>query len=238
MGIKNYGMLKGKLVYGVPYYSSYNANPHYVFVLDTGDGNQPTIVVNSMSSDGTEVGTHSDFSFEDTSLVAQLRSALPGFPTTFPRIDYLRDFNLGDPSNWTPVPYEAAEDGDNNDINDVLSALAEVDTTGPSEPYDFNNGTTTQARKAFKPRVDVTVVAFGQVFPDRSGIHDAHMSQGDKAKKFVKENGIYQDGALFFFVGDAVRAHFTVFSSQYVPTDSRGDALPNATPACPRIKER
>jgi uncharacterized protein YukJ len=248
MPIRDYGMLKGSLVYGVPYFSSYRANPHYVLVLDIGGGKQATIVVNSMSNDGTEVGIHTDFSFTDPDFVAPLKAAADGFPDTFPRVDYLRGLDLEDPSVWTPVPYEAdADGGSKNDINDLLSSLGEVDTDAEPEVYAFFNGKTTQDRKAYKPSVPVKVVAFGQAFPAASqggqtfpgGIHDAHMSQGEQeGTRFAKDNGIHQDGAIFFFVGDAVRAHFTVFSSQLVPTDSRGYPLPKARPLCPRIRER
>jgi uncharacterized protein YukJ len=235
MPINNYGLVKGRLVYGVPYYSKYRAKPHYVFVLDVGGGTQATVVVNSMSDDGTEVGIYADFAI-DHPITQQLDTLPFGFPKSFPRFDYARDPLIKD-VEWTPLPYEDdGHGGSTHTVNDLLSQLAEVVVDGEAETYDFFNGQTTQQRDAFRPSTDVTVYALGQTFD--GGVHDAHMSQGTpEGTNHAKDNGIYQDGALFFQVGAAFRGHFTVFSSQELPTDARGYPRQQAMPVVARVRE-
>ena len=72
------------------------------------------------------------------------------------------------------------------------------------------------------------VYVFGSAFKDENesdlGIHDIHMNQGNpKSSSFERDNGVYQDGALFFQFSDNDQwvALFLKFKSQATTTDDQ-----------------
>lgn len=83
-----------------------------------------------------------------------------------------------------------------------------------------------------KSNNDSVVFVFGSAFKDENesdlGIHDVHMNQGNpESGGFEGDNGVYQDGALFFqFANDEWIALFLKFRSQAIKTDDQtGDPV-------------
>lgn len=74
---------------------------------------------------------------------------------------------------------------------------------------------------------DSVMYVFGSAFKDNNetdlGIHDVHINQWNpKSKGFEKDNGVYQDGALFFqFSNDEWVALFLKFLTQAINTDNQ-----------------
>ncbi len=74
---------------------------------------------------------------------------------------------------------------------------------------------------------DSVVYVFGSAFKDNNetdlGIHDVHMNQGNpKSGGFEGDNGVYQDGALFFqFSNEEWVALFLKFRTQAINTDDQ-----------------
>ena len=68
---------------------------------------------------------------------------------------------------------------------------------------------------------------FGSAFKDNNetdlGIHDVHINQGNpKSGGFEKDNGVYQDGALFFeFSNEEWVALILKFQTQAINTDDQ-----------------
>lgn len=68
-------------------------------------------------------------------------------------------------------------------------------------------------------------------FTPGNGIHDIHMNQGNLGK-YKKDNGTYQDGALFIqYPQDKWRAFYFAFQSQSFKTDDNGNVIPVKPPA-------
>ena len=62
-------------------------------------------------------------------------------------------------------------------------------------------------------------------FSPGNGIHDIHMNQGNSGK-YKKDNGIYQDGALFLaYPSGQWRGIFLAFQSQSFKTDEKGNPV-------------
>ena len=119
-------------------------------------------------------------------------------------IDYLRSelFNL---EKFKPVIYD--KDGKDNDLNDY---------------FEFH------IEKAKKDKAQIYV--FGERINNKRILHDVHMNQGNKKGSHDKDNGAYQDGAIFIKFKTAWTAIFTAFQSQLIPTDNNGHPLPSAKP--------
>jgi uncharacterized protein YukJ len=125
-------------------------------------------------------------------------------------LDFIRG-NLLDRSRMRPLPRNVA--GPNNDLNDqvdamVQKALAEEDAL----IYAFG--------QRWGPEEDVRDKIFG--FLPGNGIHDVHMNQGN-VDRFVKDDGVWQDGGLMFFLPsvDKWTALFLKFQSQTWHTDDQ-----------------
>ena len=83
------------------------------------------------------------------------------------------------------------------------------------------------------------ILVFGSRFQDskQQGVHDIHMNQGSSGS-YSKSDGVHQDGALIIRYSDPTDAnkvcwlgYFTVFQSQYYPTDDQtGLKMPNSQP--------
>ncbi|GGP25077.1 DUF2278 family protein [Silvimonas amylolytica] len=233
-----YCMIKGWLIQAAPYFTRYNANPHYIITVDNG-GKQFNIVVNSASqvpagdNHDTRVLSYIDLHFSDP-VVDKLKALQPGLYTDgFPRLDYWQDKSLLDISRFRPVPYED-NDGNHFDINDQIDQLLSIDEKNTASfPYPFNNGHTTQERDFWKPTdASVMVYGFGFLFqPAEDGLHETHMNQGNpRDGGHAGENGAFQDGAVIVQRGDGFTAIFTAFQSQYLPTLANGDPADNARP--------
>ncbi|KAH7228625.1 hypothetical protein B0J15DRAFT_556240 [Fusarium solani] len=65
---------------------------------------------------------------------------------------------------------------------------------------------------------DATVYIYGSDFSDGRGIHNVHMNQGN-SRRWARDNGVFQDGALIFKFEDHWEAVFLAFASQAVHTE-------------------
>ena len=138
--------------------------------------------------------------------------ALPSKPGGL-ALDYLRS-GVVKTGSMKPVPPDAP--GADNDLKDLLE---------------------TAVVKAMKEEGSV-IYALGAKWgpekgkPDQyfkfspgNGIHDIHMNQGNSGK-YKKDNGTFQDGALFVaYPGGKWRAFFFAFQSQSFKTDDKGNPL-------------
>jgi len=75
-----------------------------------------------------------------------------------------------------------------------------------------------------------TIFAFGSAFSDGGkvdGIHDIHMNQGNPLNSFGKDNGAWQDGALFIYLPTPKTwaAVFIAFQSESWNTDQSGNPV-------------
>jgi len=136
-------------------------------------------------------------------------------------LDYLRTSPTLFPINTMQVvaPKTATKPGD--DLNDEIGPWVQKAENNPdAEVFAFGSGwddNTTGAN------------ADPQVYfnPDPTvGIHDIHMNQGDSGSE-EKDNGINQDGALFFHFNSSNLwvAMFFRFQSQSIETDSNGNPI-------------
>ncbi|KAK0738199.1 hypothetical protein B0T18DRAFT_334794 [Schizothecium vesticola] len=119
-------------------------------------------------------------------------------------LDFIRG-NLFNRGSGRILPHDV--DGPNNDILDELKPLLDR----------------ALAAKA-------TVYIFGSAFDNGKGIHNVHQNQGNPAR-FSRDNGVFQDGALFLGFEDHFEAVFIGFASQAVhtedgPGDDAGQPIP------------
>lgn len=75
-----------------------------------------------------------------------------------------------------------------------------------------------------------TIFAVGSAYADSGqvdGIHDIHMNQGNPQGGFRKDNGIWQDGAIFTYLHatDVWTALFIAFQTESWNTDDSGNPL-------------
>lgn len=209
----DYHVLKGK---AIDKQMASSENPHFQVHIISGEGRSDhhRIAINVRSQDNSEVlyFLHEDFQHE---MLAELPKLKEGFTrveaSSTIALDYIRG-NLFDIRDMTPLPMN--KPGADNDLNDkidkyITKAMKEDgavvyafgDIWGPEEKRD----------KIFH-------------FSPGSGIHDIHMNQGNYAKKFWDDNGIFHDGALFLQFPSEERwvALFLAFQSQSTKTDDKG----------------
>lgn len=165
----------------------------------------------------------------DHPVIEQLRALPDGVHTNAARLDYWRDKRLVDVRRFTPLPFDAA--GNNNDLNDLFAEMLTT-VVDPARKKDqtITGRNYTEQRDAYLPVSPVVVYAIGSVFAPGTpgqGIHDIHMNQGNLGR-YMKDNGIYTDGALIVEVDNCVRAFFSAFQTQRLPTDNKGNPMPNA----------
>lgn len=222
-GIPNYSVLKGHIV---SIDEDRDSNPHYrIFISDGNQTFKAAINVGSSSKVVAEKlpGVPASFLLVrlDRNYQHPITDALAKLPLGFTTVekkqdsialDYIRR-NLFDPADMEIIP--TAKDGDNNDLFDTLSSIVEK---------NVNNK-------------NVEVYVFGSKFTQGEiGIHDVHMNQGSLDKSFKKDDGIYQDGGLFFHFKQQNKwiALFSAFQSQCWHTDDiHGHANENKNCARP-----
>lgn len=138
--------------------------------------------------------------------------------------DYVRG-GIVTPSLMKPVPPD--EEGEDNDLKDKLEA-AVVKALGEAGTVVYAFG------QKWGPENNKKDAYFK--FKPGNGIHDIHMNQGNSGK-WKKDNGIYQDGAIFIeYPNDKWRAFFFTFQSQTFNTDNKGNPV-DATPPTPPSKK-
>jgi uncharacterized protein YukJ len=216
----NYGLLKGTIAGHLR-----NADDDHYQILVHAGKQVFRIAVNVKSSAPNAPST---LLFQaKTSLPAELTSQLTELKAGFTKlrskpnglaIDYLRS-GLVNPKTMKEVPPD--EPGANNDLKDTLeNAVVKAVAQQGSVVYAFGDrwGPEKKPDQYFR-------------FVPGNGIHDIHMNQGNSGK-FKQDNGVYQDGCLFFcYPGGKWLAFFFAFQSQTFDTDDKGNpvAVPEAS---------
>jgi len=140
-------------------------------------------------------------------------------------VDYVRG-GLVKPKSMKPVPPD--EPGEDNDLKDMLeTAVVKAMGLEGSVIYAFGSKWGPEPEKRdqyFK-------------FLPGNGVHDIHMNQGNSGS-YKKDNGVYQDGALFISFPDGKwRAFFFAFQSQTFDTDDHGNPLKTSPVKAPNTKK-
>ncbi len=182
--------------------------PHYLIPVNAG-GQQYQVAVNIESSDNSQVlyFINSDFQPPNADLLTSLPQGMNPISTQGdPAVDFIRSRTAGQPivtladMQLLPLP---AQDGSDNLNNAVIELL--------NQATSDSNG---------------LIYAFGSQYTDGTGIHDIHMNQGNPVPgAFARDNGIWQDGAIFFQLPGSTSwtAIFIAFQTESWSTDGSGN---------------
>jgi uncharacterized protein YukJ len=202
MGIPNYSLLKGDPQPG----SVSGSNPHFRIPVNTASGSY-TIDVNIESTDGSEV------------LYAVLQNTPP------PNADVL----LALPDGDNP-PAGIAIDYVRTTINGAPMITKDAMTLLPiGGSSDLQDQIVTVVNQAIQDDGGL-IYAFGSFYADSNGvqgIHDIHMNQGNPSGSFSKDNGTFQDGALFVYLPATLTwiSVFIAFQTESWNTDDQGNPM-------------
>ena len=223
MTLKKYGVLKGTVVGHLRDAD----DDHYQILVRAGKVmHRIAVNVKSAAPNAPSTVLFQSITTVPATLSAGLTKLAPGYqklPSKSGGLaqDYVRG-GLVKPKSMTPVPPDAV--GADNDLKDLLeSAVVKAMDQAGSLIYAFGDKWGPEKGKPdqyFK-------------FTPGNGIHDIHMNQGNSGK-YKKDNGVYQDGALFIeYPGGKWRGFFFAFQSQNFDTDDKGNAVSGAvgTPA-------
>lgn len=205
MPIRNYGVLKGRVLRGKP--ERRGSTPHYQILV--GAGPLFRVAVDTRSKDGApDLLFRSDDDF-DHPLLATLAALDDGFHPLAPNresgaLDYVRG-SLVRREEMRPLPVERT--GPDNDLNEKIGslvALAKADRAARLYAFGGRWGPEPQ-----RPDAEFR-------FLPGNGLHDVHMNQGNPSGRHAHDNGVWQDGALFLHLPAESRwaALFLAFQSQ------------------------
>lgn len=157
--------------------------PHYLVPVNAA-GSQYQIAINIESDVGDSQVLYSiqnDFQPPNAALLSALAQGMnPITAQGDPAIDYIRSRSAGKPvvtlaeMKLLPLPSEQNSGNLNNAVVELLNQAT-------SDP----NG---------------LIYAFGGQYTDGSGIHETHMNQGNPGSEHSDENGIWNDGAVLFYL--------------------------------------
>ncbi|MBO9101223.1 DUF2278 family protein [Rhizobium sp. VS19-DR104.2] len=213
MSIQNYSVLRGR---AADVRQGSGKSPHFqILVID--QTNKYRIAINIQSSDNSEVFYVAKPGFRHPICDALLEqpiglTAVASSPGGV-ALDFIRG-NLFQPSEMVQLPISAP--GPDNDLNEKLNAFAQR-AMSDEQAEIFALG------QAWGPEPYKQDQYF-HFLPGR-GIHDIHMNQGNPPHSHDQDNGVWQDGGLFFrFPGDTREADqwcavFMKFASQSWHTD-------------------
>jgi uncharacterized protein YukJ len=207
--LQNYGVLKGR---PIARRLGETSNAHYqIHVVDHTTDYRVAVNVKSQLSP-SELEYLIDGRFQHP-----ITANLPCLPLGFTplssqpggmALDFIRG-NLFSRERMQPLPFDVP--GPNNDLNEAIDtyiqqALADEDAL----VYAFG--------ERWGPEPQTKDKIFG--FLPGNGIHDIHMNQGNVGR-FIEQDGVWQDGALFIHFPHAARwvAVFLKFQSQTWHTD-------------------
>jgi uncharacterized protein YukJ len=186
MPLKRYGVLKGKAINKI---IGQGSSPHYEVHLidDTTDYRIAVNVKSNLAPSELLYLVVDDFKHP---IVDKLKSLERGFTPlesgpNGTALDYIRG-NLFDPRQMRPLPHNIP--GPDNDLNEKIDAYV-LRAIGDERASIYAFGDRWGPENEEKDRY------FG--FLPGNGIHDIHMNQAN-AGQFVKDDGVWQDGALFF----------------------------------------
>jgi uncharacterized protein YukJ len=213
MAITTYGLLKGTIIGHLRDAD----DDHYQILVKAGSTlHRIASNVKSAAPNAPSTVLFQSITSLPKELAAQLRAVAPGYrklPSKKGGLaqDYVRG-GLVKPKLMKPVPPD--QPGADNDLKDKLEAavVKAVAETG-SLVYAFG--------AKWGPEKGRPDKYFR--FSPGNGIHDIHMNQGNGGS-YRKDNGVWQDGALFFeYPGGKWRAFFFAFQSQTFDTDDKGN---------------
>jgi uncharacterized protein YukJ len=176
MAIPNYSVVKGDPA-GMGSISG--QNPHYRFALNVDNSTSLSVDVNVQSTDGSDIRylIINDFTPPDVAGLTNLplgRTALANTDSDL-RIDYVLEKNADGTPLVDPAQFQDLDLADSS-LNDAVADLLNQALNDP-------NG---------------LIYAFGSFFnSDGEGVHDIHMNQRNPPGRFAKDNGSWQDGAIF-----------------------------------------
>ncbi|HSU18042.1 YukJ family protein [Longimicrobium sp.] len=215
MPIRNYGVLKGRVLHGIPEHRL--RTPHYEILVDAG-GIRFRVAVDTRSMDR---GSPDLLFFCDEDFRHPLTGDLEALDDGFhplgggARLDYVRG-GFVRREQMQPLPLDRP--GRDNDLNEKVGHWVEIAASDRGVAlYAFGGrwGPEPQRRDA----------VFG--FLPGNGLHDVHMNQGNPPGRHAHDNGAGQDGALFFHLQRENRwiALFLAFQSQSWEADGGGHTL-------------
>jgi uncharacterized protein YukJ len=241
MALKQYGVLKGKAINKI---MGQGSSPHYeVHLID--DTTDYRVAVNAKSTLAPSELLYLVIDDLQHPILANLPPLATGFTElqSAPNqiaLDFIRG-NLFDPRQMRPLPHNIP--GPDNDLNEKIDAYVQR-AIGDERASVYAFG------ECWGPEPGIKDKYFG--FLPGNGIHNIHMNQGNVGD-FVKDDGVWQDGALLFhFPGiDKVNvgvgaeiwpeqwvAVFLAFQSQCWHTDDHtGHQLPQCKEIIPPVNE-
>lgn len=214
--MENYGVLKGRITECRQ--ERDNRAPHY-HIRVRAAGVDARVSINVQSHDRRRPDllhlVDADFQHPITRRLAELDDGWhqAGRGPDALALDYPRG-GMVTRERMRAIPHDRP--GANNDLNDRLDALIRYACDDPEvEVYAFGS--------AWGPDPTEPDEIFG--FEPGRGVHDVHMNQGNaRHDHHARDNGIWQDGALFLHLKREPRwvAVFLAFQSQQWQTDEGG----------------
>ena len=214
MPIKNYGVLVGRIYARV---LATKKNEHYHMLLNRGSHPQRVAINTQSTEPPSKVLYYSsqDYQHPITDAIVAASLSLSYKPLVSApgglALDFVR-MNLFPIDEMTPLSGTAK--GTSTDLNDELDVTVQAAIKDPTAlVYAFGQHWI-DAKGADQ--------VFSEIDPS-TGIHDIHMNQGNPTGSFYQDNGVYQDGALFFHFPAQSRwaAVFIAFQSQSFHTDNK-----------------
>ena len=202
MPITDYSLLKGDPQPG----SVSGRNPHFRIPVNAGS-DAFTIDVNVESFDGSEV-LYAILQDTAPPNAAKLLALPDGVnPPDGIALDYVRTTIDGKPM-ITRAAMSLLPIGNKHDMTDQIASVV-------NQAIEDDNG---------------LIYAFGSFYRDSSsvaGIHDIHMNQGNPLGRFGKDNGVWQDGAIFIYspTSQTWTAIFIAFQTESWNTDDSGNPV-------------
>jgi uncharacterized protein YukJ len=234
----NYGILRGKVTDAIPYEGG---TDHYQIEI-TANGQQYRIAVDVYSELANTQKTHyrngknnqvleTDrmvMFYQDTDYEHPLTGLMPNAATGFTAkadmdkslwLDFIRYTpSLFPLDKMTVLPPKNAN-GSGPDLNDKIDPwVQKAKNNANAEVYAFGSGWNDSSGTAEPDERKYFTAS------DSLGIHDIHMNQGDSGSE-AKNNGAWQDGALFIHFTDISQwvAMFFRFQNQSIDTDNNGN---------------
>lgn len=225
MPIQSYSLLKGTPTKGQVVSG---ASAHYQITV-AATGGPFTVAVNIQSVDGSEVLYAIEPNFTPPASLAAVASgihALSSKPSGL-ALDFVRETIAGKPMiqraqmKLLPVATDTAA---------FIEEVRAADHRHERTQHALSNAVVTLLNQAVSQPGSL-VYAFGSAFQDAGvtdGIHDIHMNQGNPLNSHGSDNGIWQDGALFVYLGatKSYTAVFIAFQTESWHTDAHGNPVP------------
>jgi uncharacterized protein YukJ len=209
--LRNYGVLKGRPLRGVP---GRGNKPHYQIQLvdDTTNYRIAVNVKSQLAPSDLEFLVDDNFRHPVTEGLIERPLGFHGLRSEpdSGALDFIRG-NLFDPADMRPLPFNIP--GPDNDLNEAVDRQVQA-------AIEEEDAFVCAFGERWGPELAVSDKIFG--FLPGNGIHDIHMNQGNSSR-FVNDDGVWQDGGLLFYLPSVQRwtAVFLKFQSQSWHTDDR-----------------